>query len=319
MQIVRGALARFWSEGGRKKQVVTAAPARADRELQRRALLALELARRTLAEPVEHGPAEAVACDLYCQAVYWGLVARRNASGEPEQSTLAGELASADPRLLERCAGGVEEAARLSAQLEHTSFDALARLPARELLALLADVQPFADALLDERDPERERTWKRRLLWTSAAIVVFSLLAIAWPRVLDRWYDRQDLARGKAWTASSSDAQGGCVSPAQRCDEGETFFFHTQREKDPWLVIDLESTQTVSSVVVRNRRDCCRDRAVPLVIEVSTDQENWTEVARNTEEFGEWKADFASVQARWVRLLVPRTSYLHLRRVRILP
>jgi hypothetical protein len=318
MQIVRGALARLWPEAAGKKREATAEPARADRELLRRAQLALELARRTLNEPVEHGPAEAVACDLYCQAIYWGLVARRGPSGEQEQSTLAEELASADPALIERCAGGADAAARLSQRLEHSAFDALARLPAREQLALLGDLAVFADALLDERNPERERRWKRRLLWTSAGIVVLSLLAIAWPRILDRWYDRQDLARGKPWTASSTSDEVGCESPAQRCDNGN-FFFHTNGEDHPWLVIDLESAQTVSSVLVRNRRDCCRERAVPLVVEVSTDQEHWTEVARNAKEFGEWKADFAPVQARWVRLIVARSSYLHLRRVRILP
>jgi hypothetical protein len=319
MQIVRGALARLWPEVAGKKREATAEPARADRELLRRAQLALELARRTLNEPVEHGPAEAVACDLYCQAIYWGLVARRGPSGEQEQSTLVQELASADPALIERCAGGADAAARLSERLEHSAFDALARLPAMEQLALLADLAAFADALLDERNPERERRWKRRLFWTSAGIVVLSLLAIAWPRILDRWYDRQDLARGKPWTASSRADEGGCESPAQRCNGGDGFFFHTKREKDPWLVIDLDAPQTISSVLVRNRRDCCRERAVPLTIHVSTDQQNWTEVARNSEEFGEWKATFDAVEARWVKLSVPRRTWLHLRRVRVLP
>jgi F5/8 type C domain-containing protein len=319
MQIVRGMLARLWSEAAGKKREAVAEPARADRELLRRAQLARELARRTLGEPIEHGPAEAIACDLYCQAIYWGLVARRGASGEPEQSTLARELASADPGLLQRCAGGVDEAARLSARLEQSSFDAFARLPAREQLSLLADLAPFADTLLDERNPERELTWKRRLLWTGAGILLLSLLAIMWPRVLDHWYDSQDLARGKPWTASSREGDSGCASPAQRCDGGEPFFFHTKREKDPWLVIDLEAVQTVSSVLVRNRRDCCRDRVVPLVIQVSTDQEHWTEVARNPDEFGEWKAKFAPVEARWIKLTVPKRTWLHLRRVRVLP
>ncbi|MET0412996.1 MAG: discoidin domain-containing protein [Polyangiaceae bacterium] len=319
MQIVRGTLARLWSEAAGKKREAAAEPARADRELLRRAQLALELARRTQGEPVEHGPAEAVACDLYCQAIYWGLVARRGASGEPEQSTLARELVSADPGLLQRCAGGVDESARLRARLEHSSFDALARLPAREQLTLLGELAAFADVLLDERNPERERIWKRRLLWTGAGIVLLSLLAIVWPRLRDRWYDHQDLARGKPWTASSLKDEGNCVSPAQRCDGGRGFFFHTEREKDPWLLIDLESPETISGVLVRNRRDCCRERAVPLVIQVSTDQEHWTEVARNDGEFGEWNATFAPVQARWVKLSVPRKSFLHLRRVRVLP
>jgi hypothetical protein len=53
MQIVRGALARLWPEVAGKKREATAEPARADRELLRRAQLALE--RRTLAEPVDVG------------------------------------------------------------------------------------------------------------------------------------------------------------------------------------------------------------------------------------------------------------------------
>jgi F5/8 type C domain-containing protein len=318
MQIVRGTLARLWSEAAGKKREAAAEPARADRELLRRARLALELARRTLSEPVEHGPAEAVACDLYCQAIYWGLVARRGASTEPEHSTLADELARAEPALLARCAGGEEEAARLSARLEHTAFDELARLPANGRLGLLGELGPFADALLNERDPERERVWRRRLLWTGGALVLASTALVAAPRVLDRWEQARDLAEDKPWTASSMEAEV-CTSPAQRCDESKDYFFHTQRQKNPWLSIDLEAVQTVSAVRVRNRRGCCSDRAVPLVVQVSSDNENWTEVARNEEDFSEWKAEFTPVEARWVRLMVPRTSTLHLRRVRVLP
>lgn len=319
MQIVRGALARLWADGGSNKREAAAEPARADRELERRARLALELARRTLNEPVEHGPSEAVACDLYCQAIYWGLVARRAASPEPEPSTLAGELARADRALLARCAGGEQEASRLVARLEQTTFAGLARLPARERLELLGELEPFAESLLHERDPERERIWKRRLLWAAAALVLGSVVLIAAPRVIDRWEQSRDLADGKPWTASSADPRSpACTSPRQVCEESG-FFFHTKRQKSPWLAIDLESVQTVSGVRVRNRRGCCTDRAVPLIVQVSTDNEHWTEVARTDEDFGEWKPDFSPVEARWVRLLVPRTSVLHLRRVRVLP
>jgi hypothetical protein len=72
-------------------------------------------------------------------------------------------------------------------------------------------------------------------------------------------------------------------------------------------------------VRVRNRRNCCSERAVPLVVEVSTDNEHWLEVTRNEQDFSEWKGSFAPVQARWVRLRVPRKTVLHLRRVRVLP
>jgi F5/8 type C domain-containing protein len=313
MQFLQRSLDRFRSNGGKKDA------SKQDPELRRRACLARELARRALVEPVEHGPADAVACELYRQAIYWGLLARRGAeSGDVERAALADLFADADPALVERYAGGPGEAARLRSRLEQASFTAFADLPASERAALLGDAERFAYALLNERDAERERLWTRRLLWTGAALVLASAALIVAPRAIDRWEQSRDLARGKPWTISTTELPI-CNSPAQVCDEGKDYFFHTQRQKNPWLSIDLESLQKVSAVRVRNRRGCCSERAVPLVVQVSTDGESWTEVARTDEEFSEWKAEFSPVEARWVRLLVPRTSTLHLRRVRVLP
>jgi F5/8 type C domain-containing protein len=320
MEILRRALDRFRSGGGTTNRDSALAPERVDPELQRRGCLALELARRTLVEPVEHGPADAVGCELYCQAIYWGLLARRPAdSGDTERAALADVFADSEPALLERCAGGAEQAASLGARLEQASFSALADLPESERASLLGDVRRFADNLLYERDTELERVWTRRLLWTSAAAVLIATAIVASPRLLDLWEAQRDLAQNKPWTASSRAPDSGCQSPAQRCPESPDFFFHTNKEQSPWLAIDLESVQTISSLRVRNRRGCCLDRAVPLVVETSVDQQKWTEVARNEEEFGEWKASFTPTQARWVRLRVPRKTWLHLRRVRVLP
>jgi hypothetical protein len=60
------------------------------------------------------------------------------------------------------------------------------------------------------------------------------------------------------------------------------------------------------------------DRAVPLIVETSVDHNTWTEVARRNDDFDSWKATFPAARVRWVRLRVPRRTYLHLRGVRIL-
>jgi hypothetical protein len=110
----------------------------------------------------------------------------------------------------------------------------------------------------------------------------------------------------------------GCPSPAQDCTESPFYFIHTQDDDKPWLEIDLGSKQRIVGAIIKNREDCCADRAVPLVLAVSNDHRTWKEVARRKDVFGTWSPTFAPVSARWVRVQVQRRSSLHLSRVSIL-
>ncbi|HEX7670331.1 MAG TPA: discoidin domain-containing protein, partial [Polyangiaceae bacterium] len=151
-------------------------------------------------------------------------------------------------------------------------------------------------------------------------LLALGALFVAIPLVLSsRLEERKDLALGKAWTASSSLSDVGCTSPLQTCAASPDYFFHTLEEDNPWLAIDLGSKKTISAVRVKNRADCCADRAVPLIVETSLDNKSWQRVARRTEEFTDWKAKFAPTTARFVRLTVPRRTLLHLQAVRVLP
>ena len=179
----------------------------------------------------------------------------------------------------------------------------------------------FARALIRQLELSRGRLDRkaasRSLRWLAGALLVLGLLnfVLIFP---DLWAARRDLAVGKPWVASSTWG-GGCESPLQECPGDGNYFVHTQPENEPWFELDLRSPQTISGVQVVNRVDCCTERAVPLVLEVSTDHKKWREVIRSTQPFREWKASFASVTARWVRLRIPKYGTLHLKRVRILP
>jgi hypothetical protein len=70
---------------------------------------------------------------------------------------------------------------------------------------------------------------------------------------------------------------------------------------------------------VTNRDDCCLERAVPLVVEVSDDRKKWRTVARRADSFREWEGKFAPLKARYVRLRVDRHSILHLAKVSVRP
>lgn len=88
--------------------------------------------------------------------------------------------------------------------------------------------------------------------------------------------------------------------------------FHTERELSPWVEYDLLQPTVVQEVLVSNRSDCCDEAALPLVIEASDDQSTWRELARRTAPFSRAAISFAPTTARYLRLRVARTSYLHL-------
>ncbi|MDP3236261.1 MAG: discoidin domain-containing protein [Myxococcales bacterium] len=127
-----------------------------------------------------------------------------------------------------------------------------------------------------------------------------------------------DLAKGKPWRASSS--LFPCFPERLECGGARTaIFFHTGEDNEPWLLIDLGAPTSFRSVTVVNRRDDSRDRAVPMVLEVSDDEQTWRQVARRDEKFKVWNPHFDTVSARFVRVKVARRSFLHLEAVRVHP
>jgi hypothetical protein len=122
------------------------------------------------------------------------------------------------------------------------------------------------------------------------------------------------LLAGKPWTASSKAYD--CHPKDMECGGARSaMFFHTQEEEKPWIVLDMGAPQSFSRLEVVNREDCCADRAVPLVVEVSDDNQKWTEIARRTDQFREWETTFKPTTARYVRLRVDRRTSFHLVRV----
>jgi len=296
--------------------------------------MATELARRAL-EPTQPFPAGAatVASLLYHHSIIWALqsltlarpVNRSEHGGTLEvlsRPGAGGTSALASPR-------GVEDLWRAAApepallRLNLTSDEiaraklCMARFAAHSDLQLarperdVATLRPVAEALLYTSDVSLQRYTAPAL--ARGAKVALVLLALAWVGVSIHRYldDRRNLALGMPWRASTT-TQLGCKSPAQECIESPGFFFHTQEENQPWLEIDLGVVRTISSVKVTNRADCCADRVIPLVLEVSTDQQSWRQVASQTALFSAWHPEFSPLDARWVRLRVAKRSSLHL-------
>ncbi len=116
----------------------------------------------------------------------------------------------------------------------------------------------------------------------------------------------------------ASSAEQSYVLSGRLGDHGPfDLVFHTKREDRPWVVIDLGAARTISRVDLKQRLDCCTDRGLPLVVEVSDDEERWTEVARRTDPITDWTASFEPQSVRYVRLRALSKTFLHFRDVDI--
>jgi len=296
------------------------------RELYRRARLADELGRRTLDATLGRRPLHAAhAAEFFRQAVTWILCAldeAGEAKNGPQSPATLEELWAGPAR--GQLAGVIGDPLVLSAAeplVLGGSFVRYAELPEPERRETAQSLRVFVRRLFAAVEVEQARfdkIYRRRALHVGlvlfAAVALFMLLTIG----SERQERRRDLAAGRPWKASSH-LMGGCTSPAQSCTESPLFFFHTQEDERPWIVIDLGTKARFSSVRIQNRIDCCPDRGLPLVVEVSNDQKKWKQVARRNDEYDVWKPQFEPQTARWVRVRAMTKTWLHLHSIRVLP
>jgi uncharacterized membrane protein len=130
--------------------------------------------------------------------------------------------------------------------------------------------------------------------------------------------DPTNLAARAPWRASSAFPGFQPSGLRQRWPElGHSAFFHTREEASPWIEFDLGAATPLRSFQVTNRGDCCRERAVPLAVETSTDGTSWTQGAKSDTAFDKWEGSLPPQAARYVRFRALRTTMLHLASVEI--
>ena len=278
-------------------------------ELERQSMVLAEAGDRVLrpVSPLRSGSGESAAALLYKQSITLTLMALgssvdRLAGDDALRKCVSDALPdSISFELLCQLLTASSEARSDQADLSITSLQATA----------LADV---AHALLElARAPELglQRAWVRRLKRVVVAAVLLAIFLGAAISMGERLAMGPDLAEGKPWQVSS--AYKGFSSDAGRADGKKTkIFFHTNREQSPWVEFDLGAPTLVRRVDIQNRRDCCRDRAFPLVIEGSLDREKWQELGRQTEPFSQWTLDLQPTEVRYVRAKALKRTVLHL-------
>ena len=100
--------------------------------------------------------------------------------------------------------------------------------------------------------------------------------------------------------------------------------FHTRSEPNAWWQVELYDEYPIAEVRLFNRLDCCSDRARTVQVLLSRDGNSWTRVFANDGTiFGGVDGDkplrvpVDGVRARFVRLQLAETNYLHLDEVEV--
>jgi hypothetical protein len=308
-----GVLEWFWR--GSALRTAKAAPKASTlrRERLRRARLAAELADRTIdpAEPLRDGSAVPLALSLFREAAYWALLAKTESEEKPTLRELI------DAGNYPKPAMNDDDFALVRKALADKTFVETADDRADTLCRDADLAQAFVHGLVQsELDADDRVTSVLVQRWVRtgilAAIVLVALFMVF--NSARRAMQGPDLLLGKPWAASSKafechpkDMECGCARSAM--------FFHTTEEDKPWVEFDMGGPQSFSRLEVINREDCCPERAVPLIVEVSDDKAKWKEIARRTDTFRDWETTFSPTTARYVRLRVDRRTSFHLVRV----
>jgi hypothetical protein len=220
---------------------------------------------------------------------------------------------------------------------------ALSKLSTAQIAALMGMLGPERDAMIaklsgEERDAfagglhdlvmrlaepleiEANRLGRTLFARWSRVIAVAVALALALGfsgKWVSKKLDGPNLA-AKAVVTTSSQFPGQGVDHSLLVDgDPDTLGFHTLDGGQQWVVIDLGKVRKFNKVVVYNRPDGYEERAVPLKVEVSTDNVNYKQVAERKETFDKWTAKGLHAEARYVRLKNTPPNFFHLAEVEI--
>jgi hypothetical protein len=124
----------------------------------------------------------------------------------------------------------------------------------------------------------------------------------------------EDLARGKPWIVR--DANSGILFQGNDPSSKDVHLFHTGEVDNPSLEIDLGAPHLIRAIRIENRADCCKERALPLNVEI-LDGTTWRLIAQRRSFFSTWSYDVDPVRARMVRIRRPGRNYFHLKQISI--
>jgi hypothetical protein len=110
---------------------------------------------------------------------------------------------------------------------------------------------------------------------------------------------------------NSSALEGGLTDGNNR----DPYGVHTNFEDNPLVRVDLGEIYRLKKIKIYNRTDCCFDSSLPLTLEISEDEVNFTELDQKTTSFSQWSPWVFSPEgkrARYIQVRAPKGKFLAL-------
>lgn len=209
--------------------------------------------------------------------------------------------------LLRQCIEGEAEGTLIAASKD----------PSIGLAALLMIATELVLAPLEaEVSVARAAPHRRLARWAAATVGILSLVGLLiW--ALSPGFRTNSLASGKKVSVSSTILAFN-PSPQLLVDgDRANLGIHSDCSAGQFAVIDLEKVEPIHRIVVFNRADCCKERAVPLEVLLSRDGTNYQSVGTRTAVFDEWELSVNAAPGRYVKLLHPGAGCFHLAEVEV--
>jgi len=162
----------------------------------------------------------------------------------------------------------------------------------------------------------RQIVTQRRLRIGAVVLLALLLSAIglAWAR------RPPNVARGKSVLVSSQ--LENTPPPSEVVDGSRKGYFgvHTGNDNPPWVEIDLGTTYRLSRAVIVNRGDGHFEEILPLALQISNDDQTWTEIEVRRKKFTQWdpwRVPLHGKRARFVRVIRPEAGFIVLSEIEI--
>jgi hypothetical protein len=214
----------------------------------------------------------------------------------------------------------VEQSATLTAMLGLERDATLAALGEADRESFAAGLHDLVMRLAEPLEVEAHRLGRALFArWSRVLVLVFVLLGLGvfGGRRLLKKLDGPNLALHAAVTTSSQFPGQGTDHTLLVDGDPETLGFHTLDGGPQWVVIDIGKVHKIKKIVVYNRPDGYEERAVPIKIEVSKDNQNYTQIAERKETFDKWTAKRLNAEGRYVRLKNTPPNFFHLGEVEV--
>ena len=262
---------------------------------------------------------------LDCTAVELLVRAHLSRAGLLSGATPLGEVDWANARTApatEAALGklSAEQSATLMALLGPERDSTMAGLSEQEREAFASELHDLVMRLAEPLEFEAHRLGRALFARWSRVLALVLLLAVGGglgARWLVKKLGRPNLALHAAVATSSQFPGQGTDHTLLVDGDPDTMGFHTMDGGQQWVVLDLGKVRKFDKIVVYNRPDGYEERAVPLKVEVSTDNVNYIQVAERKETFDKWTARRLKAEGRYVRLKNTPPNYFHLGEVEV--